>query len=108
MAHFYSHLVEIDTVTVKLDELDLTQEQKMHLAALVDSTIHHTVLEMILSKLSEADKKAFLAKLKDDPKDQKIMEFLNSKVEGIEDEIKKTIKELKDELHEDIKEAKNQ
>ncbi len=107
MKHFYSHLVEIESVTVKLDELDLTEEQKIHLAALVDSTIHHTVFELILSKLSDEDKKAFLARLKDNPDDEKLMEFLSSKVENIEEEIKKTVNKLKDELHEDIKEAKN-
>lgn len=108
MKYFYSHLVEIESVAVKLDELDLTQEQRIHLADLVDSTIHQTVLEMILSKLSDQDKKAFLSRLQEDPKDEELMKFVNSKVEGIEDEIKKTVNKLKDELHEDIGEAKKQ
>lgn len=105
MKFFYSHLIEIESVIVKLDELDLTSEQKHHLAGLVDSTIHNTVLDIILSKLSESDKEAFLHRLKKDPEDEEIMNFVNSKVEGIEKDITEAVKKLKEELHEDIKEA---
>ncbi len=106
MSYFYSHLVEIESVVIKLAELDLTDDQKKHLASLVDSTIHHTVLDLVLSKLSEEDKKIFLKKLGDDPQDKQLLEFLGEKIEGVEDEIKQVVKELKKELHEDLKEAK--
>ena len=106
MKHFYSHLVEIESVTVRLEGLDLTEGQKVHLAALVDSTIHHTVLEMILSKLSPEDRRVFLTRLKDDPGDKKLMEFLNSKADNIEEEIRAVVKKLKEELHKDMQEAK--
>lgn len=106
MSHFYSHLIEIESVIIKLDEMDLTVDQKQQLALLVDSTIHHTVLDLILSKLSDEDKKVFLHRLEKNPHDKDLMKFLVGRVEGLEDEIKQAVKELKKELHEDIEEAK--
>lgn len=108
MAYFYSHLIEIETVTAKLDELDLTDEQRARLATLVDATLHHTILDLILSKLSSVDKKAFTARLQEDYKDRKLLEFLKSKIDNIEEEIQKAAEKVKRELHEDMEEAKKQ
>ncbi|KKS68923.1 hypothetical protein A3A14_03360 [Candidatus Daviesbacteria bacterium RIFCSPLOWO2_01_FULL_43_38] len=114
MSRFYAHIVEIESLIIALDELDLSTEQKSQLAELVDSTIHHTVLDIIFSKLSEEDKAVFAARLQADPDDEQgsskknkeLMKFVNDKVEGIEDEITEAVRKLKEELHEDIKEAK--
>lgn len=106
MSRFYAHIVEIESLIVALDELDLSAEQKSHLAELVDSTIHHTVLDIIFSKLSEEDKAAFAARLQTNPDDEELMKFVNDRVEGVEDEIAEAVKKLKEELHEDIKEAR--
>lgn len=105
MSYFYSHLIEIESLTVKLEELDLTTEQRLHLALLVDSTIHHEILDLILSKLGDQDRKIFLERLKLDAGDEKMIEFLNSRMENIEDQIRNTAKKLKEDLHEDIKTA---
>ncbi|MBI4040182.1 hypothetical protein HY389_02405 [Candidatus Daviesbacteria bacterium] len=105
MRYFYSNIIEIDSVITRLDELGLSEEQKMHLAQLIDSTIHHSVLDLILSELSEADKKQFIQKLNDDPSDQKLLEFLEKRVDDIETKIKTTADKLKEEIHEDIKQA---
>lgn len=107
MAYFYSHLVAIETVTSKLDEMNLKDDHKKHLTQLVDSTIHHTVLDIILSKLSDADKKIFLERLEKNPEDKELMTFVNEKVDGVEDEIRVAVQDLKEELHNDIKEAQN-
>lgn len=106
MAYFYSHLIEIESIMVELDELDLSIDQRLDLASLIDETIHHTILDTILSKLSLQDKKIFLELMRQNPKDKKLMEFLINKMDNIEKEIKKTAEELKNELHEDIKAGK--
>jgi len=103
--HFYSHLVETDSLVVLINELDATDEEKSHLIALVDSQLHHTILDAILSELSEEDKKSFLKHLMHEDHDQ-IWNHLNTKVDNIEEKIKKAAEDLKKELHEDIKEAK--
>ena len=107
MKYFYSHLIEIESVTSELDKLDLSEEQKIHLASLIDSSLHHTILDAILSELSPSDKRVFLNHLQEDDH-SKIWQFLNEKVNSIEDKIKKAADGLKNELHEDLKEAKRE
>ena len=105
MKYFYSHLIEIELLTLKLDELDLSKEEKLHLAKLLDSSLHHTILDAIFSELSEEDKRVF-AQLLSSEDHNKIWEFLNNRVEKVEDKIKKAADDLKDELHKDLKEVK--
>lgn len=103
---FYSHIIEIESIVLELDKLGLSQEQKNQLTSLVDSCLHHTVLDAILSELSADDKKTFLKFLKGNKHD-KIWQFLNEKVDKIEDKIKKAAEDLKLELHKDLKEARS-
>lgn len=105
MRFFYSHLIEVESIILELDKLNLSDEQRHHLASLVDSSIHHTIMDAILSELSDHDKRVFLQHLKED-KHEKIWKFLNEKVTGVEEKIRKAADDLKDELHRDLKEAR--
>lgn len=104
MKHFYSHLITVESIVMELDKLNLSLDQKAHLSTLIDSSLHHTVLDAVLSELSPEDKKVFLNHLKEDDKG-KIWQFLNEKVDNIEDKIKKAAEDLKSEMHKDLKEA---
>ena len=104
--YFYSHIVEIDSVIMELGKMSLSENEKKHLIDIVDSSIYHAILDAILSELSENDKKIFLKHLSADKHD-KIWEHLNSKIENIEEKIKKAADELKNKLHKDIKDVKN-
>ena len=103
--YFYSNLVDTTSIALELAEMDLTQEERVHLVSLVESNIHHAILDIVLSELSEEDKKEFLRHITSDNHD-KVWELLNSKVEHIEDKIKVAAQELKKELHKDIREAR--
>lgn len=105
MTLFYSHLIEIDSIIESLDKMSLSKEEKLQLAKLIDSSLHHTILDAILSHLSDSDKRVFMQRLSEGNHD-KIWEFLNEKVDGVEDKIKKAAEDLKKELHEDIKISK--
>ena len=113
MKLFYSHLIEVDSIILELDQMDLSYEEKLHLTNLIDSSIHHSVLDAILSELSTADKRVFMQHLNQGDHDEqsssssKIWKFLNDKVDGVEEKIKKAADDLKMELHKDLKEAKN-
>ncbi len=102
---FYSELIQIESVIIAMDELDLKDEHKSHLSKLVDSTVHHTIMELILSKLSKSDQVEFVKLYNQDPHNREIIKFLNSKVAGIDQEIKQAAVKLKNELHEDIRES---
>lgn len=105
MRQFYTHLIEMESLIVELDNIGLTDAQKVHLTSLIDSSLHHTILDAILSQLKDGEKIIFLNHLKENDHG-KIWQFLNSRIDNIEDKIKKTAKELKDELHEDIKKSR--
>lgn len=105
MKYFYSHLLEIDVVIVKLEGLGLSEKQKKHLASLLDSMVHQSILDLILLRLLDEEKKVFISKLLQDPEDKGLMEFLGSKIENLEEEIKKVSVNLIDELTGDIEEA---
>lgn len=102
---FYTHLLEINSLTVELNSLELKDDEKNHLANLIDSTFHNTILGCIFDKLEDKDKEIFLKMLSGSNHD-KIWQFLNLKVKGIEGEIKKTGLQLKQKMHKDIKESK--
>ncbi len=104
MAHFYAHLVDIESLTVELDKLSLEDHHRKDLAEILDTMIHQTVMDVVLSNLSKEDQHQFVHKLKtEDPKD--VMKFLNERVANIEDQIHDALKELKKDLHSDINET---
>lgn len=105
MKYFYSHLIEIESVISELDKMELSNEEKMHLATLLDSSLHHTILDAILSELGDQEKQVFLTSLNENDH-VKIWGFLNEKVDNIEDKIKKAAEDLKIEIRKDLKKAK--
>lgn len=92
-------------MTNELDNMDLSDGQKAHLANLIDSSLHSAILDEVLSNLSEADKKLFLEKLETEDHD-KILEFLNEKIDKVEEKVQLVSEQLITELHEDLKKAK--
>lgn len=102
--YFYSHLIEIETINEQLDKMNLSDEEKLHLATLLDSSLHHTILDAIFSELSDEDKKVFIQHLSSEDQ-EKIWRFLGEKVDGVEDKIKKAAEDIKKEIHKDIREA---
>ncbi len=102
---FYSSIVEIESLTLVLNKLTLSKEERHHLLALADENLHQMVLDAILSELSEEDKIAFLSHLAKDEHDA-IWDLLNEKVDHIGDKIRKAAHDLRNELHKDIEETK--
>lgn len=104
--HFYNHLVEFESLIVEINKLEMSEEERAHLISIVDSSLHHTVLDAVLSELSDEDKKKFLEHLSIDDHD-KVWRHLNEKVDNIEEKIKNAAHSLKQELHKDIEESKD-
>lgn len=102
--YFYSHIVETSSISLSLGNMDLSQEERLDLLALADKNLHHTILDTVLSELSEEDKKLFLTHVASDDHDR-VWELLNKKTKNIEEKIKQIAEEIKKELHWDIQEA---
>lgn len=90
---------------MELDSHPLEDNEKEEVKKIIDESIYHTVLDAILSELSEEDKKVFLSHLVDDDH-EKIWDFVNNKVENIEDKIKKAADDITVKIHSDIKDSK--
>lgn len=105
MKHFYTHLIEIETLTVELDKIELSDHEKDELSRLVDINIHNVVMDAVLSKIPDSEKRKF-AEIATSRDQKKIWDFLKSKSENIEDEIKKAAQQVKKRLYEDIREAR--
>lgn len=106
MKYFYSHLINIESTLEELDKLSLSMQQKNHLCNLVDSLVHHTVCDLILSQLSSQDKVMFLQKLQQSTEKEELMKFLNLKITDIEKQIDQAVEEVKRELYTDIEHSK--
>ncbi len=100
--HFYSHIVDTSSISLSLGDMALSQVERIHLVSLVESQLHHTVLDAVLSELSEEDKKIFLKHVALSAHD-KVWELLYKKVENIEEKIQKAGEALKKQLHDDMK-----
>lgn len=103
--YYYSHLIEIDTLHIALDSLDMKDEEKLEVKDLIEKNLYHTILEAILSELSEEDKKNFLSHLSEDDH-EKIWGLLNNQVKNVEEKIKTIAEKVKKDIHDDIKSTK--
>ncbi len=104
--HFYSHIIETSSISLELGNMDLSKDERIHLISLMEATMHNVILDVILSELSEEDKKIFLTHLSTNNHD-KIWEHLKKKINNIEEKIRKAAEELKDELYKDIERVKS-
>ncbi len=103
---FYTKYVVVESLVSELHEMDLSESERAHLSALIDSNLHHQIMDEILSSLSVDDKKLFIKLMEKDPESERLMEFLNGKVDNIEGRIQKVADELVSEMEKDVKEAK--
>jgi len=104
LKHFYSFIIDTESLYLEIEALDIEEEEKSHLKSLAESHIHHSVIDNILSELETGDKRLFLEHL--NTKDhEKIWKFLHSKIDSVEEKIKEAANSIKKELHKDIREA---
>lgn len=104
--HFYSHLVKITDITIELADMDLSSEERVHLLSLVDANIHSTVVNTVLSELSEEDKKTFLQNLVINDHIE-IWSHLRKNIKDIDEKIILVVNSLKRELLKDLREVNN-
>lgn len=105
--HFYSFLVETTHITIELGDLNLSQEERVHLLSLIDANIHSSVVKEVLENLDAEDKKVFLKNLVSD-NHETVWSHLKLKIKDAESLVKKTIEETISEMSNDIKQSKNQ
>ncbi len=96
---FYDHLVVHEEITAELDKYNIRVEEKEELIQLVDQTLHHHVLDVILTHLPKEKHEEFLTKFHKAPHDESLLDY----IKDFEEEIIKEAKKVKLELLAEIK-----
>ena len=99
--YFYAHLVDMSDISRELDILEIYDAEKNELILMIESTIHHKVVDVILTELSEDHKIIFLQHIKHDDH-KKVWALLKDLIKNPEKKILKEIKTLKKEFIRDI------
>lgn len=102
---FYYHLISITEIEIELDKLGLPEHERIELLNIAENTIHYTIVDIVLSELSEEDKKTFLehhAK----SNHETTLKFIKGKITNIEGRIRSVANNLRTELINDIKDLK--
>jgi hypothetical protein len=103
--HFYNHIITTDVFRVALDNLSLSVEEKEELLSIAEKSIHHTILDVVLTELSGEDKKTFLLHVVAGNHDR-VWQLLAAKMPMAEAKIKAAVAVLVQKMHNDIAEAK--
>ncbi|MBI3559170.1 hypothetical protein HY085_02130 [Candidatus Gottesmanbacteria bacterium] len=98
---FYDHLVLREEITVELDKYAVTTEEKEELVQLMDETLHHQILNTILTHLPKDQHQEFLEKFHQAPHDASLLEY----IKDFEQEIIKEAQKIKRDLLSEIKSA---
>lgn len=101
MRYFYSHIIAFNNLHKSLDGADFNDYQRKELLLIAEESIHHVVLDTVMSELSEEDKKIFLSNLHQE-NHEKTWTHLKENIMHVEDKIVNAAHSLLRSLHLDI------
>lgn len=102
---FYSHLIQISALEQELHDLHLNEKEKEDLMHHVHSSIHYTVLDIVISELPEEHKRKFIENTRHN--NHKILwEHIKNNTVNIEEKIIQGIEKLSLEFLDEIKKLK--
>jgi len=102
--YFYAHIVNPHDIHMVLDVLDITPEEKSHLSSILESSLHHHIVDLILTELPEDHKHTFLIHLTDDNHNA-MWTLVKEKIENPEEKIRLSLEQFKQDILHDIQEA---
>ncbi len=104
---FYDHLIILDELDSEIKSVSQSKEEKEELWKIVDETIHHRVMDAILSRLPRESHEEFLEKFTQSPHDRALLTYLREKIkDDVEVIIHEEIQKLKKELLAELKKKK--
>ncbi len=96
---FYDHLIVIEEITTVLDGKSITAEARQEVLSYADQTLHHHVLDVILTHLPKEHHETFLTRFHQAPHDESLLTFLKEKITvDIEKEILSEVQKVKKEI----------
>lgn len=103
MRIFYDHYVNIGEIITEIERLEIDTAEKEELARLVDETVHHEMVHVILMHLPEEHHEEFLERFHAKPHDPALLDYLKARVEGIEGKLKDAGRQIRAKLSELLK-----
>lgn len=104
--HFYHSIVSMESLRVRLDLFEFSTQEREKLMEVAERTLHHSILDLVLSELNEEDKKLFLAHHASENHDE-VWRLLKGNVKNIEKKIKTVAESVSQKLHNDLKKARS-
>ena len=99
MRLFYDHLIiDLEDVYAEIEHLEIDGKTRRKLIHIVDATTHHTILDTILSHLSQDKHESFLDRFHRAPHDPEHLTFLKEHIADIEEKIRATAGKIKKNL----------
>lgn len=100
MKYLFEEIIQIKTVHLKLNEMDLADQEKEELLEIMKSTVHHKVIDLILSELTDEEKEIFLEGVSTGQmdKNKQYLSVLKDRINNLEAKIKEKVKEAEAEL----------
>lgn len=101
---FFDHLIEFEEIEIELKKLDVTHEERIELERLIDSMVHHRVVDRILTHLPAEHHEEFLDKYYKKPYDPVLLSWINQRIEeSVEKHVKDEVAKLKKEILKDLR-----
>ena len=103
---FYDHLVIREEIDFELNRFQIDPEEQEELINLIDQTLHHHILNIILNHLPKEKHPEFITRLHADPNDGTLIDYLKTHAHPeIEAEIRKQAVKIKKEILADLKKS---
>lgn len=104
--HFYHSIVSMESLQVRLDLFEFSAEEREKLMEVAERTLHHSILDLVLSELNEGDRKLFLTHHASENHDE-VWRLLTGNVKNIEKKIKIAAESVSNKLNKDLKRFKS-
>lgn len=106
MSVFYDHLLDLSEFDRELEELALEYHEKAHLLEILDSALHHAVMDTILTEIPTHTHHDFLQNFAISPHDPAHLEFLVIHSPDIETKIREKARKTKDKFRSEVRKRK--
>jgi hypothetical protein len=104
---FYDHLVIREEIDFVLNSYRLDPEEREEIVDIIDQTLHHHILNVILNYLPREKHPEFISRLHASPGDETLLDYLKTHAHPeIEAEIKKQAAKVKQEILAEIRKSK--
>lgn len=79
---FYDHLVSMEKVDKQIKKLVEDSDERIEFWKIIDEIIHHKVLGCIFDKLPSKDHEELITRIKKNPFDEKLIDFISEKIQN--------------------------